>query len=538
MFTQTRRARLFQAKPCLEALEDRCLLSGNGLQTNLVADLTQIANTAAAVEQALIASANSATSGVTQTANTAATAAGTVLQTNLVSDLPLGDGVLQDPNLVNPWGISESSGSPFWISDNNAGVSTLYNSVAGATPPAVTINPLVVNIPTPNGPTGGTPTGTVFNTGGGAGAFQLPNGKPATFLFDTEDGTLIGWNGGTQAVIAKDNSGNNFTEPDPAKQTGAVYKGLAIANSPTLGPVLYASNFRSGQIEVYDSNFNPVKLAAGAFTDPNLPKGYAPFNVSVQVVNNTPKVYVTYAKQDADKHDDVAGQGNGFVDVFNLDGTPGMPDGKSVRLISRGVLDSPWGLAIAPQGFAGLSAPNGDSVLLVGNFGNGFINAFDASTGQFLGNLKDSDGEPIQIDGLWALQVGNGGAGGAKDTVYFTAGPFGESHGLFGALTTATPGSPEGPAEQQKVTAVLDVFQLAVQQLNKDLSSGASRATIKQDIQTLNADFVQLVRAELAFAADTIADMNPTGHHGSAGRLEVAVDALFADFGGHEHGRH
>jgi uncharacterized protein (TIGR03118 family) len=399
-----------------------------------------------------------------------------------------------------------------------------------------------VNIPTPNSPTGGTPTGTVFNTGP-AGTFQLSNGKSAIFLFATEDGTLVGWNGGTQASIVKDNSGNNFTNPDPNQQTGAVYKGLAIAttatpiingdsNSTTL---LYANNFRSGQIEVYESNngqFQRVTLPKGAFTDPNLPAGYAPFNV--QVLGN--KVYVTYALQDATKHDDVAGAGHGFVDVFNLDGSPGLAN-NNVRLISRGVLDSPWGLAIAPQGFAGLSAPNGDAVLLVGNFGNGFINAFDASTGQFLGNLKDSDGEPIQIDGLWALQVGNGKAGGDANTVYFTAGPFGETHGLFGALTTATPGSPEGPAEQQKVTADLDVFQLAVQQLNKDLLSGASRATIRQDIQTLNADFVQLVRAEVAFAADTIADMNPTGHHGGAG-LEATLDALFADFGGHMHGRH
>jgi uncharacterized protein (TIGR03118 family) len=526
--------------------------SADFMQNNLMSEFSQIANTAAAMERALIASAHSLVSDLTQmTSTAAASAAGTVLQTNLVSDLP-GVAAVTDANLVNPWGISESSTAPltpFWISDNGSGLSTLYSSVQGANPPAVTRNSLVVSIPTPVSPTGGTPTGTVFNTGASAGAFKLPNGNPAVFLFATEDGTLVGWNGGNQATIVVDNSGNNFTNPDPNQQTGAVYKGLAIATSatpifgsanPNTTAVLYAANFRSGQIEVYGTDFKPVKLPAGAFADPNLPKGYAPFNV--QILNN--KVYVTYAQQDATKHDDVAGPGHGFVDVFNLNGTPGVTkaDGSvTQRLISRGVLDSPWGLAIAPPGFAGLSAPNGHSVLLVGNFGDGLIHAFDASTGDLLGTLKDPDGEPIQIDGLWALKFGNGGAGGNANTLYFTAGLAGERHGLFGALTTATPGSDEGQAEQQKVTAALDVFQLDLQQLLTDISSKASRTTIQQDAQTLNADLIQLVRAELRFAADTIADMAPAGihgHSGSARGLEEAVDALFADLGGHMHSQH
>ena len=384
-----------------------------------------------------------------------------VLQTNLVSDLP-GVAQVQDPNLVNPWGISESSTSPFWISDNNAGVSTLYN-VPGANNTPVSINPLVVSIPTPGDPLGasGTPTGTVFNIDGGAtGGFTVSgvdkNGNPITasaaFLFATEDGTLVGWNpavnpkgfdpakAGTYGIIAVDNSGNNFTKANPAKQTGAVYKGLTTASSATPGTpifasdpntttVLYAANFRSGKVEVYDTNFKPVKLKEGAFADPNLPKGFAPFNV--QVLGD--KVYVTYAKQDANKHDDVGGQGNGFVDVFNLDGTPGLPGGKE-RLVSRGPLDSPWGLALAPSSFGALS---GD--LLVGNFGNGFINVFNPTTGKSLGNLNDPDGKPIQIDGLWALQVGNGGSGGDANTVYFTAGLDHETHGLFGSLTPVAP---------------------------------------------------------------------------------------------------
>jgi uncharacterized protein (TIGR03118 family) len=242
-------------------------------------------------------------------------------------------------------------------------------------------------------------------------------------------------------------------------------------------------------------------LPAGAFTDRDLPRGYAPFNV--QVLNE--KLYVTYAKQDALKHDDAAGPHRGFVDVYNLDGTPGLPGGK-VRLISRGPLNSPWGLAIAPAGFAGLSAHHNDPVLLVGNFGDGRIHAFDANNGYSLGQLRDPDGEPIVIDGLWALKVGNGAAGGATNTVYFTAGPFGESHGLFGSLTTASPGSPEGPAEGQWVQANLDVVQLDLQQLNADLARGAPAATIKMDVQTLNADTRQLVRVERAFGADAIAD--------------------------------
>jgi uncharacterized protein (TIGR03118 family) len=454
---------------------------------------------------------------------------GTVLQTNLVSDLP-GVAGATDPHLVNPWGMSESSASPLWISDNNAGLSTLYNIPGtGSTP--LSINPLAVNIPTPVSLTGGTPTGTVFNTASASGAFAISgpnkNGQttsaPAVFLFDTEDGTLVGWNPGidpsgkfngpngvsAQAVIAVDNSGNNFTEPDPNQQTGAVYKGLTIETSMTpifatdanSTAVLYASNFRAGTVEVYDAKFDPVTLPAGAFQDPQLPAGYAPFDV--QALDG--KIYVTYAKQDATKHDDAAGPNRGFVDVFNPDGSPGLPN-DTMRLVSRAPLDSPWGLAIAPSGFGGLSAPNNDPVLLVGNFGNGLINAFDANTGDSLGQLEDPDGEPIQIDGLWGLRVGNGGNGGAANTVYFTAGIFGESHGLFGSLTTAAPGSAEGPAEAQSVQADLDVVQLDLQQLEQDTASGAPAATITQDLQTLDTDSDQLVRDERAFAHDTRAD--------------------------------
>jgi hypothetical protein len=224
----------------------------------------------------------------------------------------------------------------------------------------------------------------------------------------------------------------------------------------------------------------------------------------VQVLNG--KVSVTYARQNATRHDDLAGPHRGFVDVFNLDGTPGLP-GNTMRLASRGALDSPWGLVLAPPGFAGLSTPNNDPVLLVGNFGNGFINAFDSVTGTPVGQLKDPDGEPIHIDGLWALRVGNGGAGGAPGTVYFTAGPFEETHGLFGSLTTVAAGSPEGPAEAQWVQANADVVQLDLQRLAQDESSGAAAATIRLDTQTLRADSHAQARAERAFAQDNLDDL-------------------------------
>ena len=433
-----------------------------------------------------------------------------VLQTNLVSDLP---NVAQflDPQLVNPWGISESGGSPFWISDNNAGVSTLYNT-AGVK------QGLVVSIPAPGDPLGasGTPTGTVFNiAGGAAGGFKISgfnmsgaSTASAIFLFATEDGTIVGWNPGVNpqgfdpnkagkyGIIAVDNSAN------PTAANGAVYKGLTIAKDANGRTLLYASNFRAGKIDVFDTNFKLVTtLPAGAFTDPNLPKGYAPFNV--QELNG--KIYVTYARQDKTKHDDDAGPHRGFVDVFNLDGTPGLAGGH-VRLISRGPLDSPWGLAIAPASFGSLAG-----ALLDGNFGDGHINAFNATTGAFMGRLVDPDGEPIQIDGLWALKVGNGGLGGDADKVYFTAGIDHEQHGLFGSLASVAPGTPEGPAEGQMVQAALDVFQIDLTTFINDVNSGAPRATIIQDLHNLDSSFVQLIQTEHRFADDEEDDMAMSG---------------------------
>ena len=325
-------------------------------------------------------------------------------QTNLVSDIP-GLAKITDPSLVNSWGISESSSSPFWISDNGTGLSTLY-AVPGSSPP-VTKQGLTVTIPGAVMGTTSAPTGQVFNSTSG---FALGSSGKALFLFDSEDGAISGWNPslGTNAAIAVNNT------------PGAVYKGLAISDAN--GGTLYATNFRAGTIDAFDSNFNPT--LTGEFVDPNLPAGFAPFNDKVINLGGQDELFVTYAKQDAAKHDDVAGPGNGFVDVFNLDGS------FDERLISNGALNSPWGLQIAPSSFRQFA---GD--LLVGNFGDGKINAYNATTGAWIGTLDGANGDPLVIDGLWALTIGNGGSGGSLNTLYFTAGPNGENDGLFGSLT-------------------------------------------------------------------------------------------------------
>jgi len=333
------------------------------------------------------------------------------IETNLVTD-GLEPAANTDPKLVNPWGVAEGGATgPFWVSDNNSGFATVYttNGTPFGTPP------LQVTIATPMGQTSpASPTGVVFNP------FQtqdpnafLVDGKPAAFIFATEDGTISGWNSatGTHSVIKVDNSNNPL---EGSLGLGAVYKGLAIANTPN-GPELFAANFRHGTVDVFNSNFQPI----GSFTDPNVPKGYAPFNV--QVLNG--KLFVTFALQNAEKHDDVAGLHHGFVDEFNLDGT------LNTRIASGGPLDSPWGLTIAPQGFGAFS---GD--LLVGNFGSGKIDAFNLTTDHFDGQLLDADGKPLVIQDLWDLIPGNGGLGGNTNTIYFTAGVQNEAHGLFGAL--------------------------------------------------------------------------------------------------------
>lgn len=333
------------------------------------------------------------------------------VQTNLVSNIA-GLAAHTDPNLKNPWGISASATSPFWISNNGTGISTLYN---GQGVPFPVATPLIVTVPPPAGGTPpSTPTGQVFN---GGASFQVGSNLPARFIFATEDGTISGWNptaNPTSAILKVDNS-----------VSGAVYKGLAIGNNGS-ADFLYAANFTAGKIDVFDSAFSSTTLS-GNFTDPNLPAGYKPFNV--QNING--KLLVTYALADAgDPAEDSPGAGNGYVDVFDLNGT------LERRLVSGGALNSPWGLAMAPSNFGEFA-----NDLLVGNFGDGKINAFDPLTGDLLGQIVDSTGNAIVNEGLWGLQFGNGGNGGDTNKLYFTAGINDEADGLFGSLTVPEPGS-------------------------------------------------------------------------------------------------
>jgi uncharacterized protein (TIGR03118 family) len=334
------------------------------------------------------------------------------VQTNIVSDVASDHPTLMDDDLKNSWGIAFFPGGPFWINDNATGLSTLYTG-------AGTKVPLRVTIPPPSNAPGTTsaPTGIVWN--GNPLAFQITANKTtqsALFIFATEDGTISAWNGnsGTSAQLVKD-------ESDPTN--GAVYKGLAPGVNSAKGPLLFATNFRSGKIDVFDGTFAPVALGSptglgGSFTDPNLPAGYAPFGIA----NIHGDLFVSYALQNGAKHDDVAGAGHGYVDIFDTDGN------LIHRFASKGHLDSPWGIAPASFNFGQFSG-----AILVGDFGDGAINAYD-NEGKFLGQLEDTSGKALKIDGLWGLSFG-GAAASSPDALYFTAGPNGEKDGLFGSLT-------------------------------------------------------------------------------------------------------
>ena len=330
-------------------------------------------------------------------------------QTNLVSNLAsLAPTV--DPHLVNAWGMARSSTSPWWISDNGTGLSTLYSGTGS-------IVPLVVTIPsadTSASPTG-TPTGVVFN--GEANVFML-NGKAATFMFATEDGSVSAWNGGTIATIVVNQTPKS------------VFKGLTIASTSEFtgkpATYLYVADFRQGRVEVFDSSFSPVHfgifnfLHGEPFTDDLLPRGFAPFNVQ----NIGGDLYVAFAKQDSAKHDDVDGAGLGFVDVFSPGGTLLM------RLEHGPWLNAPWGLVMASSDF-GLHSHD----ILVGQFGSGEILAFDHVTGKFRGALQGTNDQPLVINGLWGLGFGNGGTAGPATTLFFAAGIDDEKNGLFGNIT-------------------------------------------------------------------------------------------------------
>lgn len=319
--------------------------------------------------------------------------------TNLVSDVPM-VAQITDPTLKNAWGVSYTgSGSPFWVSSNRGGVADLYNVDPQTN--ATTKAGLTVTIPPAPGSTQGTPTGQAFNSAS-ATAFGGDN-----FLFVSEDGTISGWRGalGTTAEVLQTGLTNN------------VYKGTTLVTNGA-NTYLLSANFRTGTIDVLKGNQGAPNLT-GNFTDPNLPSGYAPFNI--QVLNGN--IYVTYALQDAAKHDDLAGAGHGFVTAFDLNGN------FLGRIATMGTLNSPWGLAIAPASFGQFA---GD--LLVGNFGDGRINAFTLS-GTFVGQLDGANGSPLSVDGLWALIPGSGGNSGNPSSIYFSSGPSGETHGLFGVIS-------------------------------------------------------------------------------------------------------
>jgi uncharacterized protein (TIGR03118 family) len=320
-------------------------------------------------------------------------------QTNLVSDMA-GVANNTDPNLINPWGISFFPGSTFWVSDNKSGFSTIYDANG--------VLQFSVLIPAPAGDASpSTPTGTVINQTSG---FKV-NGFPSQFLFDTENGTIAGWYNSGNAVILADRSA-----------TGAVYTGLAMITNAT-GSFLLATNFNSGQIDVYDSSFNLTTLA-GSFTDPTLPAGYAPFGI--QPIGG--QVFITYALQNAAKSGATAGAGDGYVSVFDENGN------FLSRFASTGTLNAPWGVVQASSNFGMFS-----SDILVGNFGDGTINAFD-SKGNFLGQLEDQTSAVISNGALWGMVFGAGGTGD-PDTLYFTAGFAAGGHGLFGALAAVTQSS-------------------------------------------------------------------------------------------------
>lgn len=322
----------------------------------------------------------------------------------LVSDPGLSGADHQDPDLVNAWGIAFNPDGVVWVNDNGTGKSTLYNGKGDK-------QNLVVTIPSPSSPS--SPTGLVFF--GGSRDFLVTDSKvPSRFIFATEDGTIASWAPtlGNTAVEVVNNSSKDSSN-------GAVYKGLALA-ADGQRYLLYATDFHNARVDVFDGKFQPVPLNADAFKDPQIPAGFAPFGI--QAINGV--IFVTYAKQDDVAHDDVAGPGLGFVNAYDANGI------LIQRVAVRGKLNSPWGLTLAPSNFGEFS-----NHLLVGNFGDGSIIAYDLDKQPHAGKeLRQTDGKPIIIDGLWGISFGNGLNSLDTNAMFFTAGPNGEQNGLFGRI--------------------------------------------------------------------------------------------------------
>lgn len=336
-------------------------------------------------------------------------------QTNLIANKASFKPELVDKNLTNAWGLAAGPATPIWVSDNNSGFASVYGGGIKGSP--VTLD---LTVPVP----GGNPTGQVFNS---SGAFPVggASGGPAVFIVDTDSigthqspGRIEAWNGGA-AFVVEDGPRGGAGGKTPA---GAVFKGLALATTPKAGPELFAADVHNARIDVFNGKFHLVSTPK-EFRDPKIPAGYTPFNV--QLLGG--RLYVTYGKQNKSRTDVVPGAGRGFVDVYNVNG------GLIKHLAAHGELNEPWGLAIAPKGFG----PFGGD-LLVGNLGNGWINAFNPVTGKYLGWLDRPNGTPIAINGLWGLEVGNSAFGGSSSLV-FSAGPNGYNNGVVGVLNPAPP---------------------------------------------------------------------------------------------------
>jgi len=331
--------------------------------------------------------------------------AGNYLVTNLVSDQP-GAAAMQDTNLVNGWGIVFAPNRPVWVSDNGSGKSTVYDGTGALK--------LTVTIPSVSGSGQGVPTGIVFNLGTSptsADFLVAGAGTAAAFMWSTEDGGIAAWADGPSATM-------KFAAAD-----GAVYKGLAMAGDGGTHFRVYAADFHNGKIDVIDSTFTKTSIpGGGGFADPTIPAGFHPFNI----MNLQGNLYVAYAMKDPNSEDEVAGKQLGFVNVFDTEGN------LITRVASRGKLNAPWGMALAPAGFGKFS-----NHLLVANFGDGTINAYDPKSFNFAGQLRTSDGQALVIDGLWGIAFGNGFQQQPATTLYFAAGPDDEGHGLYGSIVPA-----------------------------------------------------------------------------------------------------